>query len=79
MNSDLQNELLRRYSRLPYFKGPISLRLQLKRLLWLAVIRGAYLAKRLLDIVAAIILLILLTPLFVIIMVLIYQIGRAHV
>ncbi|MEI6067585.1 MAG: sugar transferase [Methylococcaceae bacterium] len=72
MNSDLQNELLRRYSRLPYFKGPISLRLQLKRLLWLAVIRGAYLAKRLLDIVAAIILLILLTPLFVIIMVLIY-------
>ena len=72
MNSDLQNELLRRYSRLPYFKGPISLRLQLKRLLWLAVIRGAYLAKRLLDIVAAIILLILLTPLFVIITVLIY-------
>ena len=72
MSSDLQSELLRRYSRVPYFKGSISLRLQFKRLLWLSVIRGSYLAKRLIDIVAAIILLILLMPLFVIIMVLIY-------
>ena len=72
MSSDLQSELLRRYSRVPYFKGSISLRLQFKRLLWLSVIRGSYLAKRLIDIMAAIILLILLTPLFIIIMVLIY-------
>jgi exopolysaccharide biosynthesis polyprenyl glycosylphosphotransferase len=41
--------------------------------LWLSVIRGSYLAKRLIDIVAAIILLILLTPLFIIIMALIYH------
>ena len=73
MSSDLQSELLHRYSRVPYFKGSISLRLQLKRLLWLSVIRGSYLAKRLIDIVAAIILLILLTPLFIIIMALIYH------
>lgn len=73
MNDDLQNELLRRYSRVPYFKSSLSLRLQIKRLIWLSVIRGAYLAKRLIDIVAAAILLVLLTPLFIIIMALIYQ------
>ncbi|MDD1642953.1 MAG: exopolysaccharide biosynthesis polyprenyl glycosylphosphotransferase [Methylococcaceae bacterium] len=72
MNSDLQSELLHRYSRLPLFKGHISLRLQLKRLLWLTVIRGAYLVKRLIDIIASILLLLMLLPLFVIIMLLIY-------
>jgi exopolysaccharide biosynthesis polyprenyl glycosylphosphotransferase len=72
MSSEMQDELLRRYSRLSYFKSNISLRLQLKRLLWLTVIRGAYLTKRLIDIVASIILLILLTPLFMLIMLLIY-------
>lgn len=73
MNDELQQELLRRYSRIPLFKSSVSWRLQLKRWAWLAVIRGAYLAKRLLDIVAACILLVLLTPLFIIIMVLIYH------
>jgi len=72
MNSDLQSKLLHRYSRLPLFKGHISLRLQLKRLLWLTVIRGAYLVKRLIDIIASILLLLMLLPLFVIIMLLIY-------
>ena len=72
MNSDLQSELLHRYSRLPFFKGNISLRLQLKRLLWLTVIRGAYLVKRLIDIIASILLLLMLMPLFAIIMLLIY-------
>ena len=72
MNSDLQSELLRRYSRLPYLKGHISFRLQLKRLLWLTVIRGAYLVKRLIDIIASILLLLMLMPLFAIIMLLIY-------
>jgi exopolysaccharide biosynthesis polyprenyl glycosylphosphotransferase len=72
MNSDLQNELLRRYSRLPYLKKHISLRLQLKRLLWLSVIRGTYLVKRIIDICASILLLILLIPLFATIMMLIY-------
>ena len=72
MNSDLQRELLHRYSRLPFFKGNISLRLQLKRLLWLTVIRGTYLVKRLIDIIASILLLLMLMPLFAIIMLLIY-------
>jgi exopolysaccharide biosynthesis polyprenyl glycosylphosphotransferase len=72
MNSDLQSELLHRYSRLPFFKRHISLRLQLKRLLWLTVIRGAYLVKRLIDIIASIVLLLMLMPLFAMIMLLIY-------
>ena len=72
MNSELQKELLRRYSRLSFFRSNISLRLQFKRLLWLTVIRGAYFVKRLIDIVASILLLIILMPLFMIIMLLIY-------
>ena len=72
MSSDMHNELLRRYSRLSYFKHNISLRLHLKRLLWLTVIRGAYLIKRSIDIVGSIVLLIILMPLFITIMVLIY-------
>ncbi len=72
MSSDMHNELLRRYSRLSYFKNNISLRLHLKRLLWLTVIRGAYLIKRSIDIVGSIVLLIILMPLFITIMVLIY-------
>lgn len=72
MNDELQSELLRRYSRLPYLTRHMSMRLQFKRLLWLTVIRGAYLLKRLIDIFAASILLILLAPLFVLIMALIY-------
>ncbi len=72
MNSDIQKELLRRYSRLSYFKSNISLRLHLKRLLWLTVIQGAYLMKRAIDIVGSILLLIILMPLFFTIMILIY-------
>ena len=72
MSSDVQSELLRRYSRVPYFKGQISLRLQVKRLLWLTVIRGTYLVKRIIDIVASLMLLITLMPLFIVIMLLIY-------
>ncbi len=69
-NDDLRSELLRRYSRVPALKGS---RMQVKRFLWRSVISGAYLVKRLIDIVAAILLLILLSPLFVVIMILIYQ------
>lgn len=72
MNTDLQRKLLNRYSRLPYLNQQFSLRLQLKRLLWFGVIRVTYLIKRLIDIVASIVLLILLMPLFIIIMLLIY-------
>ncbi|MDD5272633.1 MAG: sugar transferase [Methylovulum sp.] len=74
MNDDeLRNELLRRYSRLGYRSGGVSLRMLVKRWLWRSVIGGAYLLKRLIDMLAAIILMILLTPLFVVIMALIYK------
>ena len=69
-NDELRSELLRRYSRVPALKGS---RMQVKRLLWRGVIGGAYLVKRLIDIVASILLLIVLTPLFAVIMLLIYQ------
>lgn len=74
MNDDeLRNELLHRYSRLPYLKSGISMRMLLKRWLWRGIISGTYFFKRLIDIVASIILLILLTPLFLVIMALIYK------
>ena len=72
MSNELQSELLCRYSRVSYLNRHLSLRLQLKRLVWLSVIQGTYLLKRLIDIFAAIILLIMLTPLFIVIMLLIY-------
>ena len=72
-NDDLRNELLHRYSSLSYLKGHISLRMQVKRLLWRSVINGTYFLKRLIDVVASIILLIVLIPLFIIIMILIYK------
>jgi lipopolysaccharide/colanic/teichoic acid biosynthesis glycosyltransferase len=72
MNTDLQRKLLNRYSRLPYLNKQFAVRLQLKRLLWFGVIRVTYLIKRLIDIVASIVLSILLMPLFIIIMLLIY-------
>lgn len=72
MDTDLQRKLLDRYSRLSYLNKQFPVRLQLKRLLWFGVIRVAYLIKRLIDIMASIVLLILLMPLFIIIMLLIY-------
>jgi len=72
-NDDLRNELLHRYSSLSYLKGHISLRMQVKRLLWRSVISGTYFLKRLIDVVASIILLIVLIPLFIVIMILIYK------
>ena len=72
INQRLQSELLKRYSRVKFFKGPVSFRLQLKRLLWLTVVRGTYLVKRIIDIVASLILLIVLIPVFLVIMLLIY-------
>ncbi|MFI3198871.1 MAG: exopolysaccharide biosynthesis polyprenyl glycosylphosphotransferase, partial [Methylococcaceae bacterium] len=71
-SQELQSELLKRYSRVNFFKGRVSLRLQLKRLLWLTVVRGTYLVKRIIDIVASLILLIVLMPVFLVIMLLIY-------
>ncbi len=71
-SQELQSELLKRYSRVNFFKGRVSLRLQLKRLLWLTVVRGTYLVKLIIDIVASLILLIVLMPVFLVIMLLIY-------
>ncbi len=72
-DEELRNELLRRYSRLPYLKGRISLRMQFKRWLWRGVIGGTYFVKRLIDVIASLILMFLLTPLFLVIMALIYK------
>lgn len=69
----LQSELVKRYSRVNFFQRQVSARLQVKRLLWLTVVRGTHLIKRFIDIIASFILLIVLMPLFFIIMLLIYQ------
>ena len=71
-SQELQRELLNRYSRVNFFKSHVSFRLQLKRLLWLTVVRGTYLVKRIIDVIASVILLIALMPVFLVIMVLIY-------
>lgn len=71
--NDFRSQLLRRYSRTPLMIGNVSLRMLSKRWLWRGVISGTYLAKRLIDIVASSILLVVLTPLFLVIMALIYQ------
>jgi lipopolysaccharide/colanic/teichoic acid biosynthesis glycosyltransferase len=74
MNDDeLQHELLHRYSRLRYLNSGISPRMLLKRWLWHGVISGTYFIKRLIDVLASVILMILLIPLFAVIMALIYK------
>ena len=70
-DADLREALLRRYGRVRPDGFWQRLHLQGKRLVWKAVVVSAYVFKRLLDIVAASILLILLTPLFLTIMLLI--------
>lgn len=67
----LREALLRRYGRVRPDGFWRRLAFQGKRLMWKAVVGGAYVFKRLLDIVAATILLILLGPLFLTIMLLI--------
>ena len=70
-DADLREALLRRYGRVRPDGFWQRLHFQGKRLVWKAVVVSAYVFKRLLDIVAASILLILLTPLFLTIMLLI--------
>ncbi len=72
MNEELREELLRRYGRVSLLDVHLSWRLQLKRLAWFTVIRSAYLFKRLLDIAGSLVLLILLSPLFALIMLIIH-------
>ena len=73
MNEELlRHELLQRYSRLSYMQGRLPMRLLLKRHLWRIVIGSTYFLKRLIDILAAGLLLILLMPLFLITAALIY-------
>ncbi len=67
----LREALLRRYGRVRPDGFWRRVAFQGKRLMWKAVVGGAYVFKRLLDIVAATILLILLAPLFLTIMLLI--------
>jgi exopolysaccharide biosynthesis polyprenyl glycosylphosphotransferase len=67
MNSSangLRDKLLKRYSNIDKTTFSHTLRLLVKRGAWVAVVRSAYLIKRLLDIVASSLLLLLLSPLF---------------
>ncbi len=56
--------LLRRYGRIDQSTFRHQLRFYMKHIGWVGVVQGAYLAKRLLDIVASAVLLVLLSPLF---------------
>jgi len=56
--------LLKRYGSIDQSTVRHQLRLYMKHIGWVGVVQGAYLAKRLLDIVASAILLVLLSPLF---------------
>jgi len=56
--------LLKRYGSIDQSTFRHQLRFYIKHIGWVGVVQGAYLAKRLLDIVASAILLVLLSPLF---------------
>ena len=71
-NIDLKQELLHRYSRLSYYRGSLSLNLYFKRILWLSVIQSTYILKRLIDFIGALVLLIVLSPLFFLVAIGIY-------
>jgi exopolysaccharide biosynthesis polyprenyl glycosylphosphotransferase len=58
----LRRELLRRYSGGDLSSGARRLKFHLKRGAWTAVVRGTHVAKRLLDVVGAAVLLVLLAP-----------------
>ncbi len=61
---EMRELLLRRYGRIDQSTFRHQLRFYMKHIGWVGVVQGAYLAKRLLDIVASAILLVLLSPLF---------------
>lgn len=62
---DSRDEILNRFENIQGQAWRHRLRVQFKRLLWRSVVGGAYLIKRLLDIVGSFILLLLLSPVFV--------------
>lgn len=68
---ELREALLRRYGRMRPDGFWQRLRFQSKRLAWKAVVGSVYVFKRLLDIAASAVLILLLTPLFLTIMLLI--------
>jgi exopolysaccharide biosynthesis polyprenyl glycosylphosphotransferase len=70
-DSELREALLRRYGRMRPDGFWQRLRFQSKRLAWKTVVGSVYVFKRLLDIAASTMLLLLLTPLFLTIMLLI--------
>lgn len=73
MSEDLlRHELLQRYSRLTYMQGRLPMRMLLKHYFWRIVVGSAYFLKRLIDILAAGLLLILLMPVFLMTAMLIY-------
>lgn len=62
--ADEQEQLIKRFSNIAGLTWRHTLRFHLKRLVWVIVVRGAHLVKRLIDIVGSAILLLVLAPLF---------------
>jgi exopolysaccharide biosynthesis polyprenyl glycosylphosphotransferase len=63
-DQEMRELLLKRYGSIDKSTFRHRLRFYIKHIGWVGVVQGAYLAKRLLDIVASAILLVLLTPIF---------------
>ncbi len=61
-----QKELFERYENIDRIAFRKTLRLYCKRALWVAVVRTTYLAKRLFDMLASAVLLLLLSPVFLV-------------
>lgn len=66
-DQDLRELLLRRYGNINQLSFKHKLRYYMKQFAWVAVVKGAYLAKRLFDIVVSTALLVILAPIFLIV------------
>ena len=59
-----QEQLIERFANIELLTWRYKLRFYVKRLIWIGVVRGAYLMKRLIDVAAAAVLLTLFSPLY---------------
>ena len=67
----LEKDLVRRYAGIERYRGWHGLRFRFKRFAWNAVVRGTYAVKRLLDVIIAALALVLLSPVFLLLALLI--------
>ena len=59
-----QEQLIKRFANIELLTWRYKLRFYVKRLIWIGVVQGAYLMKRLIDVAAAAVLLTLFSPLY---------------